>query len=276
MLRRIFVPLENSTNIDSVIKYACFIAKNHDAVVTAGVFFDIQGIQKSLGKIEEDKITWDKDTSEGTIVDVENIIFHLINKFKNECKRNKVNFSILQNVGIPIGKIGDIIKYFDIVVTGVKSEFRISKRRFDSSYLFKMLSYGVTPILSVPNSFREIKNVIIIYDGSISASRALQRFAHIANIDKFNIKIFMSTNNEESGVKNLNEAKNYLKAYGAEKVSIEWTSKDIFSSVNSFFDYPPDLIVMGLHSKKFLKSYFIGSVTEHIINRGDVPMFIGI
>lgn len=276
MLRRIFVPLENSTNIDSVIKHACFIAKNQDAVVTAGIFFDIQGIQKPLGKINAEHVIWDENIKEEIIVDVKDITSHLINKFKDECKKMNVNFSIINDIGIPIKEIGDVIKYFDIVVTGLKSEFRIAKRRFDSGYLHKMLNYGVTPILSVPHSFKQIKNIIIIYDGSISASRALQRFAHIANIEKFNIKIFMSTDNEKYGVKHLSKAKNYLKAYGAEKVAIEWTSKDIFSSVESFFDYPADLVVMGLHSQKYLKDYFIGSITEYLITRADVPLFIGI
>ncbi len=276
MLRRIFVPLENSINIDSVIKHACFIAAKQNAVVTAGIFFDIPDIKKSLGKMEANKIIWDEDVDKGTISDVNNISKHLINKFREECKKNKIEFSFLHDIGIPIKNIGNIIKYYDIVVTGLKSEFRINKKRFDSSYLDKMLNCGITPILAVPHSFMKIENIIIIFDGSISSSRALQRFAHIADIGKFNIKIFMSTDNEEYGVKNLNEAKKYLKIYGAEKVAIEWTSKDIFSSVKSFFDYPPDLVVMGLHSQKFLKDYFIGSVTEHLINRADVPLFIGI
>jgi len=276
MLRRIFVPLENSTSIDSTIKHACFIANNQNAIVTAGVFFDIPGVEKPLGNISDNKIIWSDDIDKKIIADVENTAMHLMNKLKSECKKSKIKFSLLEDVGIPIKDLGEIVKYYDILVTGLKSEFRVAKRKYDSSYLNQILNYGVAPVLAVPHAFRKIKNIVIAFDGSVSSSRALQRFAHIANISKFNIKIFMSTDDQEFGVKNLTEAKNLLKAYGAEKVAVEWTGKDIFTALNSFFDFPPDLIVIGLHSKKFLKDYFIGSVTEHLIKRADIPLFIGI
>lgn len=162
------------------------------------------------------------------------------------------------------------------MVTGLKSEFRFDKKEYSSYFLKRILNNSITPVLAVPKFFKPVKNVLIAFDGSNSASRALQRFAHLANFNGQNIKLFMSISGGEVKEEYIYEARDYLAAYGAQNILLEWTVKPIHTALEDFYNYSPDLIVIGLHSKMFIRDYFIGSVTEQLIERDEIPLFIGI
>lgn len=86
----------------------------------------------------------------------------------------------------------------------------------------------------------------------------------------------MSTFGGEVREEYIDEARDYLAAYGAKNILLEWTVKPIHAALKDFYNFSPDLIVIGLHSKKFIMDYFIGSVTEQLIERDEIPFFIGI
>ena len=277
MLKRILLPLENSPYTLAAIKYACFISKRLNAKVTAGIFIDADKRDKPLGILKTDsQIEWAKDLNKGVITEAEDTVKYLISTFKKNCKSNEVKHSIIKEIGQPSKNIYNLSKYYDLIITGLKSDFRLIKKGFTSTYLKKMLSYAVTPVLAVPDHFWPVKNIIIAYDGSNSAARALQRFSHIANFRGHKIRLLMSSNNNKLAEDNIKRAKEYLMAYGAKNFISEWTKKDILKLTKSSYFDSADLIVLGIHSKKNIKNFFVGSVTVSLIEEAQKPLFIGI
>ncbi|VAX25030.1 hypothetical protein MNBD_IGNAVI01-2603 [hydrothermal vent metagenome] len=276
MLRRILVLLDNSVYTDSVIYYSCFVAKQQNAELRAGIFLDIPNIDASIGRISNDKIIWDPGTDKTLVKSVKNTANHLKNKFINICNKMGVKYTFIEECCMPSSRIAAKANFYDLVVTGLKSEFRFDKKEYSSYFLKRILNNSITPVLAVPKFFKPIKNVLIAFDGSNSASRALQRFAHLANLNGQNIKLFMSTSGGDVKEEYIYEARDYLAAYGAKNILLEWTVKPIHVALKDFYNFSPDLIVIGLHSKKFIVDYFIGSVTEQLIERDEIPLFIGI
>ena len=277
MLKRIFLPLENSPYTLAAIKYACFISKRLNAKVTAGIFLDVEKRNKSLGILKTDThIEWAKDVNKEVISEAEDTVKFLISTLRKNCAKNEVKFSIEKEIVQPSKNIYDLSKYYDLIITGLKSDFRLFKKGFTSEYLKKMLSYSVTPVFAVLDHFWAVKNIIIAYDGSNSAARALQRFSHIANFRGHKIRLLMSSNNNILAEGNIKKAKEYLMAYGAKNFISEWTKKDILKLARSKYFDSADLIVLGLHSKRNIRDFFVGSVTESLIEEAQKPLFIGI
>jgi len=276
MLKRILVLLDNSVYIDSVIYYSCFVAKQQGAELQAGIFLDIPDIHDSIGIIINDELTWDPGVDKSVTENIKNTSNYLKNRFIDICNKMEVKYSFIEECCLPSFRIADKANYYDLVVTGLKSEFRFDKKEYSSYFLKRILNNSITPVLAVPKFFKPIQNVLIAFDGSSTASRALQRFAHLANLNWQNIKLFMSTSGGEAREEFIYEARDYLVVYGAKDILLEWTVKPIHTALKDFYNFSPDLIVIGLHSKKFIKDYFIGSVTGQLIERDEIPLFIGI
>ncbi len=276
MLKKIFLPLENSPSTMAALNYACFISARQNAKVTGGIFMDIEKVDSSLGTLNYDHtISWHSDLTDGIISPAKPTVEYLIHNFKEICTRNNIKFSLENEIGMPSARITSLSNYYDIVVTGMKSDFGLVKKNNRNLFLQKILLGSATSILAVPDYFREIHNVIIAYDGSISASRALQRFVHIANFSDLNIIIVTSSKDSAWAEDNTKRAKEYLMSYGALNVLTDYTQMEIVKVLQSSYFESSDLIVLGAHSQS-IKDIFIGSITKRLILEANKPLLIGI
>ena len=117
--------------------------------------------------------------------------------------------------------------------------------------------------------------MLIAFDGSFPAARALQRFAHLSFAKDFKIRIVTSHTNPVVGHYYLKHAKSYLNDYGVHDVETDYIDGSIIDRVMIDNDQWADLIVLGGHSKNMLKDFFIGSLTKNLIKDAGKPLFIG-
>lgn len=277
MIKKILLPLENSPYTNSALDYACFVAKRQDAVVTGGIFLDVEKINKSLGTIDKNfNIKWNNKIDPETISNAKPTVDFLIHTFINKCENQKVKFNFEEEVGMPSSNISPISNFYDLIVTGLKSDFGLIKKNFGASFLLKIIETSATPVLAVPHSYRHTKNIVIAYDASLMASRALQRFVHTANFSDQNITIVSSSKNVAKGEEILKRAKDYLLAYGAKKVETDLSRFEIKKVLKSSYFDSADLIVLGVHSQNIVKNIFVGSLTKQLIMDAQKALFIGI
>ena len=277
MLRKIFLPLENSPYTTAALDYACFIAKRQNAEITGGIFMDLEKVNSSLGILNANhSVNWFEEIHDEAITHAKPTVEYLIHTLKDKCEKQNVKFSIENEIGMPSTKIAYLSNYYDLIITGLKSDFGLIKKNFGTSFLQKILEGSVTPVLAVPNYFRNIHNIIFAYDASLAAARALQRFVHIANFEDQNIIIVTSSKDTTWAEDNLKRAKDYLLSYGAQNVATDYTQIDIIKVLQSSYFEFADLFVLGSHSQNIVKNIFVGSVTQKLINEAKKSLFIGI
>ena len=277
MLKKIFLPLEKSPYTIAALDYACFIAKRQDAEITGGIFMDLEKVNTSLGKLNPDhNVKWFNDINDEAISHAKPTVEYLMHTLKDKCEKQNVKFSFEEEIGMPSSRITNLSNYYDLIITGLKSDFGLVKKNFGISFLQKILEGSATPFFAVPNYYRNIHNIIIAYDASLTAARALQRFVHIANFADQNIIIVTSSKDSLWAEENVKRAKDYLLSYGAQNVATDYTQMEIIKVLqSSYFDFA-DLIVLGSHSQNIVKDIFIGSVTQKFIVDAQKPLFIGI
>lgn len=277
MLKKIFLPLENSPFTSAAIDYACFIASRQSAEITGGIFMDMEKVNSSLGKLKPgNNIDWFDNIHAEAISHAKPTVEYLMHSLKDKCEKQNIKYSFETEIGMPSSKITNLSNYYDIIVTGFKSDFGLIKKNYGTSFLNKILESTATPVLAVPNYFRIIRNIVIAYDASITAARALQRLVHIANFANQNIIIITSSKDSVWAEDNIKRARDYLITYGAQSVSTDYTEIDIIKVLQTtYFDFA-DLIVLGAHSQNIVKDIFIGSVTQKLISEANKPLFIGI
>ena len=275
MIRRILTPLDPSPYSETALKYSCYIAHRQHAEITGMVILDIPGIEKSIGAVAPGALYWAEKLEKSRVAEAQKRIEQLLQKFEKTCQKEGVTCHKAEDQGSPSERIVWESLFYDLVVMGLRTHFQFETSDKPGKTLDKVLSQTITPVLAVPEHYYEIRNVLIAFDGSLPAARALQRFAHLAIPYDFNFTLLYAGDDKDTAMVYLNKAEEYLKAYSQNNVQKEWTNRSIIDAMREEYLDKSDLIVLGAHSRSALADFFVGSVTKYLINESNKVLFIG-
>ena len=200
----------------------------------------------------------------------------LINTGKNLLKtysqyvktQDITNLFTLQRHGNLEENLEDLEKETKIAIIG------FDKTSSDNKNLEDIIRNLNIPILVVNNEFSPIKSILMAYDGSDFANKAINTATKdpiFPNITRYIVNI---NKDKESSLKLLNEAKNL---FAKEKFEVNTSSLD-GDKVDELLKYQKekdiDIIAMGAYSHNRLKSVIFGSFTSKILEKAEKPLLL--
>jgi len=256
MIRRILVPLDGSTHAMAAVDYAASLAHAHRAIVEGIVV-----IEPHTKGVVEDRSRM------------------LLDWFGDRCNEKHVSHTEAGAQGIPAQEILEEAKTYDLIVTGNRTHFHTRHPEEIGDSLSKMLGETTCPILAVPDSREDtsFRKVLIAYDGSPHASRALRAFAAMSEPFEHaqpEITILCVEQAQMRGDRMVANAAAYLRSYGFENIS---TRAEPIGGILDIFheDYREscDLVVCGTHAKgSGLYDFVVGGFTLGLIEDGRTPI----
>jgi len=274
MIKRILLPLDFSKYSDAALQYACYIAKRQEAEITGMVVVHVPGIVMPIGPLLMGVANWSGDMDQHAIEDVNDSIRALLRNFHQVCKREGVQHSETEVQGTTPDQIMFQSIFYDLVIMGFRTSYSLKKQDVEIS-LDSLLSHSITPVLAVPLEFKPIKKVLLAFDGSMQAARAMQRFSHLARVKDAETTVLMSHPEQDTASYYLNKAEEYLKAHGLNSVKKEWTNKNIITVIRDQYLNEVDMVITGVHSKGLIKDFVLGSLTKFLISEAKKPLFLG-
>src|SRR3989337_2980836 len=251
MLRRILIPFDTSPYA-AALEYGCFLAKRQNAEVTGVVVLDIPGIEKSIGPTPLGGIYYASMLEKAKEKRAHEHIQTLLGKFREKCQEEGVSHREAELQGAPSGQILQDSIYYDLVVMGMRTHFHSETEHSPGDSIDRIFSHASTPFLVVPEHIqsREKMNVLIAFNGSPPAVRALQGFTHLFESSAFetHITLLMSESDSNLAKFHLDGASAYLKAHSFHNVKIERISQDIIEAMEAKHLPYTDLVVLGVHS----------------------------
>jgi nucleotide-binding universal stress UspA family protein len=160
---------------------------------------------------------------------------------------------------------------FDLVLLGYTDD-----RVREATPLFDILKACPRPVVVVPDIAPPEGPVVIAYDGSLQASRALREFIttglwrdatlHVASFhdDASQAEQIASVATKFLGFHDLRAQVHT----GALKDRPEKLIGNVVKSTGSA------MLVMGAYGKPAFRDFFLGSVTKQVLERADVPIFL--
>ncbi|MCD6557261.1 MAG: universal stress protein [Bacteroidales bacterium] len=276
MIRRILVPMDPSEYSKSALLYAANIAQKQQSEIEGMTVIDIPDI--------EDVVTTFLPLPQGTekriahenemINDARQKSGKLLHEFGTFCDEHRIFCTRRQYEGKPENVILKESKFFDLVIIGMRTYFHFETDYKAGHSLEKLLNHTITPIMAVPKKFRQVKKVLIAYDGSMPAVRAMQRFVHMAVNSEFEITLLMQAENEENAMHEMNNAEDYIKRYRDIPIKKVWTRNNLITVVDKEFISKSDIVVCGFHSNNILGKFKLGSFPKYLIERNDTAAFI--
>jgi nucleotide-binding universal stress UspA family protein len=281
VIRRILIPLDPSPYSESALHLGCIIAKVYNAEVTGLVILDIPGIEDSIGPIPIGGIHLAEKLEKEKKEEARQRIGHLTDKFRKKCEDEGVAYKEAQRQGSPSTQILNESIYYDLLIVGLRTYFHFETSEKYGSSLDKLLKQSVTPIYGVPENLhllvkpdRKIK-VLMAFDGSPLAARAMQRFSLMITPDLYDITLLNSSDNQDEGEQILIRAEEYLNSHMITNIQKVWTNDNIIDVIKNKYYEEMDGFVVGAHSRDGIFDFLVGSLTKFLVKSAQKPVFIG-
>lgn len=253
MIKRILVPLDRSRYTSAAVETACAIAKAHHA--------ELEGIVVSpiLTTSEMEKL---RDETLAT--------------FRRLCDPHRIIHKESRKNGLLGEEILEEARTFDLIVMGLRTHYHLTNPDTEGKTLTRLLSATSTPILAVPSGDPLLfERVVIAYDGSVPAARALREFARIARqLDDPEVTIVCCDPLLTRSEALVTEAREYLKAYSFGRIETATCVDGLHEFVTENYLEEADLVVAGIHSKSTLREFFVGSFTNSLIEQGQTALLL--
>jgi nucleotide-binding universal stress UspA family protein len=204
-----------------------------------------------------------------------------LSQFSLRCAEAEVPSKVLEDVGTPHEQIESQAQRYDLIVLGQQTRFHFETQEGYDDTVRRVLKNSPRPVIAVParlemNPDEPGHTVMIAYDGSLQAARALHAF-QTSGIAGVLPTVVVSVNPEHSEAARVAErAINYLRFHEIKAQVRTLTSSEDPARVllAQALEQNAALIVMGGYGQPMLREFFIGSVTRTLLAQSPVPLFL--
>jgi nucleotide-binding universal stress UspA family protein len=199
-----------------------------------------------------------------------------LEQFTLRCAEANVPHKLLENVGVPAEQILLEAQRYDLIVLGQQSHFRFAPHQTANGTLSRVLKNTPRPVVAVPEHAGAGTTVMVAYDGSLQAARALHAFqaSGLAAGDPVHIVSVGADHTEQ--MRHADRAAEFLRLHGIEStphvVAASSSVGDALLEQARHLD--ARLFVMGAYGQPTLREFFLGSVTRTVLEKSPVPLFL--
>lgn len=270
---KILLGLDGSPYAQAAIEYACQLALAHDAAITGVAIIDLPGIQSSSGPVPIGGTHYDVRLEDQQEKEAAEKAKGILDDFARICEERQINAVLHADTGRPFSEIIEESKFHDFIVMGKRTFFEYTANE-TSGTLERVLKNGLAPVLAVPDSVRKIEKVLVAYDNSAPASKAVHMFLLLGIWNACDITLLTANNDAEAGQALLENLAGFFESYGI-KPNLVTQSGHPDTVVKSYIaENDIDMLVMGSYGRKSVREFFVGSVTQHLIEETTIPLFL--
>lgn len=270
---KILLALDGSSYAEAASGYACEIAARHNCTITGVAIIDKPGIQSTGGPVPLGGAHYEVVREEHLLKETREKAKAILDEFTQTCKDRKINSLQHADTGSPFSEIIEESKFHDFTVIGKKTFFGFTDHESYGT-VEKILKNGLTPVLAVPESVREIKNVLIAYDNSIPAAKVVHMFLLLGIWNECDITLISVNDDTDAADKLLGNLNEFFKGYGITPKCVVRNGHPDNELKAYISENEIDLLVMGAYGRKSVREFFVGSVTQHLIQDTDIPLFL--
>lgn len=273
MLKRLVVGLNGSEFSRAAGELAIAWAKAHAAAVL-GVGVVDPTVLSPAEPVPLGGAAFKHERDEAVLSAARQHIAELLSAFLQSAQSARVTATVLQKEGNADDVLASECQRADLLVVGLKHDGDGDVTLPNSDTLDGVLRKAARPVLCVPAKIAEGETVVVAYDGSVPAARALFSLVSLGLFTDRIIKIIAVEEVAGEHIASLTAAHEFLTAHGyqahAENVPLTVNVAD--SLLTRVAALKPKLMVMGTHGKGWLRELLFGSVTKAVLSKLAVPV----
>lgn len=200
----------------------------------------------------------------------------ILNAVADRCHKAGVQCETLHRTGSVVENIAEEEARTELVVLGQKGEHSQSIGQFLGSSVERVVRRSIKPCLVTPAKFRELRHVLMAYDGSAQSSKSLQVAVELCRTLSLKLSI-VSVVPAPLGMGVNSALEDAVRV--AKDHSIEPTAETMVGHAEQqILEYAErrqaDIIVMGAYGHTHIRELILGSTTTHVIRKSNVPVLL--
>ena len=260
----------------SALDYAIQLTKEADAFLV-GVFLDefiyrtysVAEILTSYKNAEEVlKELDDKDKEKRD---------ESVRQFEKACSQADIHYSFHRNQGIATQELKQESIFADLIVINDSETFNRFLENIPTRFIKELLADVQCPVLIVPDKFRPIDKITLLYDGAPSSVFAIKMFSYLfGNVVDIPVEVFtVKDKMEGSHLPNNKLMREFIKRHFP-KAKFIVEKGDAEEQVLGHLRYHKEneLVVLGAYRRSEISRWFKTSMADILMKELQTPLFI--
>jgi len=272
LMEKIIAAIDGLKYSKSTTYYASQLAKQANAHLT-GVFLDdltytsykIYDLADSEGVSVMKRDELDKQDREKRN--------KAVRSFIEDCKKAEVDFSIHHDRNTAIQELLHESIYADLLVIDSRETLSHQDERAPTSFIRHLLANVQCPVLVVPQKYKPVDKIVVLYDGGPASVYAIKTFSSLfPSLNQLPVEVVSVINNNHPDYKLMKEfmanhypGVSYTRLQGAAEKEILHYLKELKENA---------LIVSGAYGRTTLSRWMRPSLADSLMHNLKAPLFI--
>lgn len=274
MLRSILVGLDGSPHSRDAAALGIDWARRYDAVLVGlGVIDEPEICRPEMVPIGASAIK--READEARLAQATGRVQQFLEQFSVQCAQAGVSSKVVQVVGDPAEQIVRQAQRYDLILLGHETHFHFATQEDACATLEKVLRNAPRPVARAAPAPQRENCVVVAYDGSVQAARALQAFQTLLNRSP-EVHVLTVGEDVDEVTQHVNRAVEFLGFHGITARPRVVSSSAPIGTVllEEARRLNAGLMVMGAYGQPVVKEFFLGSVTRTLLKDGALPLFM--
>lgn len=275
MLKNLLIGLDGSVDGRSALELGLRWARRFGARLTGVAVVDEPGILTSGSILYRAGRSWPESSAKTEFETAHHTAQQLLDEFGRRCSETGVECKALEDVGTPFLQILIEAQSSDAVLLGRHTHFDYGFAPEPDQTLGKVIQDSPRPVVAVPPWPGGGRAIVVAYDGSPQAARALYAFQASGLGDEAPIHVVSVGAGLDDVAQRADRAVAYLRLHGLDAAAhpVDATLPVADAVLGTVRHFDAGLLVMGAYGEPVLKEFFLGSTTRSVLKESTVPVF---
>lgn len=275
MPRTILVGLDGSPYSQRAVDLGLRLASQHKAMLVGlGIIDQATICKRELIPLGGDAF---KDhNQDALLVEARRKADQLLGNFSLRCAEAQVSCKVLEEMGLPSTEIIEEAQRYDLILLGQQTYFHYPDQHWPDETLAQVVKQSPRPVLMVPDPLPEGNAIVVAYDGSLQAARALQAF-EASNLWQGNdVHVVCIQETHGAAMRHAERALDYLAFHDVKAQRHALTTSETPAAVilQLAARIGAGVLVMGAYGRPTWREFFLGSTTRSILEESTLPVFL--
>lgn len=200
-----------------------------------------------------------------------------IKLFEQVCQNDGISFSVHRDRNIAIQEILHESVYADLLIISASETLTRFEEQIPTRFVRELLSDVQCPVVVVPQNYKPIDKIILLYDGEPSSVHAVRMFSYLFDsLKHLDTEVISVKRTQESlHLPDGRLIREFTKRHypKADYVVLKGVAEDEILNYLLFQKKHP-MIVLGAYQRSRFSRLFRPSMADHLLHHVEMPFFI--
>lgn len=199
-------------------------------------------------------------------------------QFQKACEKAQISFSIHRDKSIALQELKHESMFADLIIINEYETFTKYKEQLPTRFIKDLLGDVQCPVLVVPNAFKQVDKIVLLYDGGPSALYAVKMFSYLfGTLQDLPIEVYTVKDHYMASLRLPDNKlmREFIKRHFP-KATFTVIKGDAEKQIQSHLrnHKENELVVLGAYRRSELSRWFKTSMADILMKELDTPLFI--